>query len=368
MIVFGPAYIDRVLTIAQPLLPTAGAPSFDQSVTATNMEPLAEPQVCLDGSIGDRLVFHLPKNTGCPGLRFTLQEPLLVRLCVGQTIPCVTGQYAVETVRFQLGGMGAGYAKACHGLLRAPFGADETGRLVQTLLDEAGVSVSPSILPACQSDASLIILTPRAEKLAVGVRDALRHWRYTEEDATLAQAARAVIFCGAPNALVADILSRGVDAAVMYAPNMRNVDDTTVPLATLAPYIHYLAMNALEWAHLGEPQVLLATIPLISVTDGAHGSRVYVYGRRLDIPAVPHPAPRDTNRAGETYAATLFNALLAIYPNFPKDRLDEDAVRWAAVQASRQASRQLDITSFDFPPDTWRQELPTQQHTVKRIP
>ena len=213
------------------------------------------------------------------------------------------------------------------------------------------------MLPGHQSDASLVILSPHAEKLAVGVRDAMRHWRCSNEDYALAAGARALIFCGAPNALAAEILLHGVSAAVMYAPAMRNIDDTAVPLAALAPHIHYLAMNALEWAHIGERPAILQAIPLVSVTDGARGSHVYLHGRRLDIPAEPHPAPRDTNRAGETYSATLFKAMLAVYPNFPAGEIDVDVVRWAATVASRQASRQLDITTFDFPPDTWMQEV-----------
>ena len=142
-VVFGPAYLDRVLAIPHPLLPAADAPSFDQSVLAVSSEPLAEALVCLHGPSGDALVFHLPEGAACPGMRFILQEPLLARICAGRTIPCVTGDYVVETVRLQLGGMGAGYARACEGVLRAPFGADETGRLVQALLKDARIRVRP---------------------------------------------------------------------------------------------------------------------------------------------------------------------------------------------------------------------------------
>jgi ribokinase len=363
IMVFGPAYLDRVLTLTHPLLPAADAPSFDQSLPAVSVEPLAEPRVYLCGPSGDALVFHLPPTSACPGMRFTLQEPVLARLCAERPVPCVTGDYTVESVLLQLGGMGAGYAKACHGVLRAPFGADETGRLVQTLLQEARIDVAPTILPGCQSDTSLIILSPRAEKLAVGVRDALRHWRYVDEDYALASKARALIFCGAPNAFAVQILGQGLSAAVMYAPSMRNIDESVVPLAALTPYIHYLAMNALEWANLADQQSCLQTIPLISVTDGARGSRVYVHGRVIDIPAVAHPAPRDTNRAGETYASTLFKALLAVYPDFPHAEIAEDVARWAATAASRQAARQLDITTFDFPADTWLQEMAAPQRS-----
>ncbi|HEX2949401.1 MAG TPA: PfkB family carbohydrate kinase [Armatimonadota bacterium] len=360
IVVFGPAYLDRVLESAQPLQPIADAPSLDQSLIAARIEPLRESLVCLSGPSGDSLVFHLPEENVCPGMRVVLNEPVLARIYAGQTPPCVTGQYTMRTARLQLGGMGAGYAKACHGRLCAPFGDDETGNYIQKMLKDEQVQVSPIILPGHASDTSLIILGPRGEKLAVGVRDALLHWTANDEEYALAENARALIFCGAPNTLAANIITRGVSATVMFAPNMRNIDEVEVPLTALAPSIHYLAMNALEWAHLRDQQTLLQTIPLISITNGAHGSHLYICGRRHDIPAHPHPAPRDTNRAGETYGATLFKAILTLFPTFPQGQFDDDALCYAAMLASREASRQLDITSFDFPPDTWMQDLRTR--------
>jgi hypothetical protein len=67
----------------------------------------------------------------------------------------------------------------------------------------------------------------------------------TAEDRALAAAADALIFCGMPNALMAEVLSWDLQLPVMCAPAMRNICDTTVPLADFAAHIHYLTLNVL---------------------------------------------------------------------------------------------------------------------------
>jgi sugar/nucleoside kinase (ribokinase family) len=166
--------------------------------------------------------------------------------------------------------------------------------------------------------------------------------------------ADALVFCGAPNSLMAEVFSWKPDIPTMCAPSMRNVCDTDYPLADLAPHIDYLTLNALEWQHLDGRERVLDEVPVITVTDGPRGSRVYFRGGEHAIPAEPRTGPVNTNRAGETYGSTFFNVLLHDDPDFHRRRsIDSDLALRAGRIATAQASRQLDITGFAFPPDDW---------------
>ncbi len=59
--------------------------------------------------------------------------------------------------------------------------------------------------------------------------------------------------------------------------------------------------------------------------------------------------PRDTNRAGESYAATLLSTLLDHGWDAASGIIDDDLVRTAASRASAAAALELDKTSFGFP-------------------
>jgi len=222
---------------------------------------------------------------------------------------------------------------------------------VRDALAGMGVAVMPALLPDCPSDTSLVILSARGDKLAVGVRRAMVAWTPTEADRELVAQADALVFCGTPNAFMAEVLSWRPEAAVMCAPAMRNVCDATVPLASLANQIHYLTLNALEWANLDGQDALRARVPVLTITDGARGSRLLLGNRELAIPAQPVEGPVNANRAGETYGATVFTTLLAACPDFPAGITPELAER-AARRAAEQAARQLALAGFEFPEET----------------
>jgi sugar/nucleoside kinase (ribokinase family) len=358
-VVFGPAYLDTVIVIEGPLVRTVSTP-LDQSLSAVSCTPRTDGLLQLSGPTGDLLELILPADSPITGASYQLREPLLARVCAGQTIPVVTERHDVRRAYRQLGGMGAGYAKAFDGILCAPFGQDALGETVQSLLAEVAVAVQPTRLPSLTSDQTLIILSEHNDKLAIGERHALLHWTPQAKHFALAARARVLVFCGATNAFAAAVLAGGQPGLVMYAPSMRNIDDAAVPLHTLAPYLHYLALNALEWSQLAAHarEALLAQVPLITVTEGPRGSRVFASGRHWDVPAAPAAGPIDTNRAGETYAATFLKAIVHGCPLFPRHELDDRLIVWAATVASRQAARQLSLTDFAFPADDWSSEPP----------
>ena len=121
ILVFGPAYLDTVVEIPDPL---AAAP-LDQSLLANACAPRADSRVTLEGPTGDHLIFHLPPDAAAEAARYTLAEPVLAR--VGRAEP-VVGEHAVTRVRVQPGGMGAGYALALGGRSARPSGMTPPAR------------------------------------------------------------------------------------------------------------------------------------------------------------------------------------------------------------------------------------------------
>jgi len=359
-LIFGPAYLDVVLETESPLVTGDPPLLLDQSLLALSATGRDDGMLEVDGPTGDRLLFPLPAAQAAMAATYHLAEPVLARLLGRDTTRTVNGTYPVAQFRSQLGGMGAGYAKAFGGLLRTPFGGsgdapDVTGRQVLGWLAQHAIRCAPVYLPDCTSDSSLVLLSACGDKLAIGVREAMVHWRAAEEDRALVAEAAALVFCGAPNALLATVLSWQPGIPVMCAPALRNVCDAAVPLAAQAEGIHYLAMNALEWAQLTGRERLRDQVPVISITDGPHGSRILFRDGEVYIPAQPYVGPANTNRAGETYASTFFKVLLAEQPDFYRSgRVGEDVAAHAGAIATAQATRQLAIQEFAFPPDDWR--------------
>ena len=350
-LVFGPAYLDLVVETDRALAPDL----LDQSVPAARRLPRTDDVLRVSGPAGDRLDFHLPSDARTLAATYELCEPVLARLRGPATRETVTGDFPVVRFAQQLGGMGAGYAKALAGILRVPLGGssahpDQVGEAVQHMLRELHIQAIPSFLPDSASDASLILLSPRGDKLAIGVRAAMVRWHVEAQDRALAADAGALVICGAPNAFMAELLAAVPDIPVMCAPAMRNIGDTACPLADLASGIHYLTLNALEWAHLAGKERLLSAVPVITVTDGPRGSRIYAQGEELCVPAVPHHGPTDVNRAGETYGATFFQMLRQACPDFHRAGVSLALAERAGQLAAMQAERQLSITEFAFPP------------------
>lgn len=355
-LVFGPAYLDLVLTLAQPLLAPEQAPVrvLDQSLPAARMLPRNDGLLEVRGPTGDRLRLPLPPAMAACAATYELCEPVLMRVCGPQTDRILDSHYPVEDISRQLGGMGAGYAKALDGLLRMPLGCkdgrpDAVGREVFDLLAHHAIASAPACIADCESDTSLLLQSRQGDKLAIGVRQAMTRWQVSPEDHTLAAQASALVFCGAPNPLAAAVLERAPAIPVMFAPALRNVSDQMLPLSQLSERIHYLSLNALEWENMADRERLRRNIPVITVTEGARGSRILLGEREILIPAEHFTGDADTNRAGETYGATFFRMLLQRCPDFPQTGVPVDVAEYAGHLAAQQAAKQLAIRGFAFP-------------------
>jgi hypothetical protein len=350
-VIFGPAYLDLVIKLKVPIVPELPTP-LDQSLPVKSIISDESRTIQLISDIGDNLIINFTAKHACINGKYHLNEGILSRRCGIDCQPINKTIQADESFQ-QLGGMGAGYAKAFGGLLRMPLGDDAVGSKLREILASHHIISKPALLSGHNSDTTVVIQSQTGDKLAAGYRDALAHWQCCDDDIAMAKKAEYIIFCGASNSFMEKILFSGLSALVMCAPSMRNIDDADCPLADLANKIDYLAMNALEWSHLDRQNEIINAIPLITITDGARGSDIYLYGKQYFFPALPHHGPVDTNRAGETYASTIWKAIFHYCPSFPKDKISEELLNRIAKLASQQAHRQLDIVEFAFPPDDW---------------
>ncbi len=93
------------------------------------------------------------------------------------------------------------------------------------------------------------------------------------------------------------------------------------------------------------------------MTDGPDGSTVRYTttggeAQQIYVPAFPRRRPpRDTNRAGESYAATLLATLLDHGWDAASGVVDDGLVRQAAQRAAAAAALVLDRVDFGFPTD-----------------
>ncbi|HEX8199862.1 MAG TPA: sugar kinase, partial [Isosphaeraceae bacterium] len=164
--VFGPAYLDRVLRVDRPLLPPELGGVLDGSVEGSWAgEPGAV--LTLEDPAGGAIVADLPEGWPGPTGRVRLDRTL------------AEGRGAwrrpVRGTAWQddLGGMGAGYARALGGVLVSALGSEEdaTSRAVAALLARAGVVHRPIRVPGRPADWTLLVTSgAHGDKLPVGFR------------------------------------------------------------------------------------------------------------------------------------------------------------------------------------------------------
>ncbi|HEV3166773.1 MAG TPA: sugar kinase [Isosphaeraceae bacterium] len=343
--VFGPAYLDRVLRIDRPLVDDALRGLVDESIDG-RLEGgeglrLIDPQ---DGRIG----VELPEDWPGPRGTVLLSRPLVASAKGWRREVRGIGWHD------DLGGMGAGFAAVFRGELVSALGADDdpTSRAIVGLLARAGVAHRPIRIAGHPADWTLLITSAEfGDKLPIGFRGC--------HAAIVALSDRVDFQCGLrvvaalPNRLAGPLLRAPGPAVRFFAPASRNMVDADEPLARFSDAIDFLSCNRREWESQADRQHVDEAVPVLAITDGPRGSEVRfntTEGLRqsLHVAAFPrsHP-PRDTNRAGEAYAAALLRTLLDA--GWTPGPLSEDLARLAAERASAAAALEIDLERFGFP-------------------
>jgi ribokinase len=348
--VFGPAYLDRVVRVDGPLLDPALGPPLDQSIDGRGMFAESAEGLTLVDPGGRSIALELPRDWPGPTGRVLLASSLV------EPANGPRWSRAVKAVSWHddLGGMGAGYAAALGGTLISALGREEdaTSAAVAGLLALYAIDHHPVRLADQTADWTLLVTSGGyGDKLAIGFRGCHAALR---ADALATQTPCDLrVVAALPNPLAAAMLRQPRAAVRFFAPAMRNMRDRAVPVGRFAEMIDVIACNRREWESLEDREVVAWQVSILAITDGPRGSSVRFttpIGEpgMVTVPAFPRAAPpRDTNRAGEAYAATLLATLLngGWSPGVAKESL----VRYAAERAAAAAALVLDRLEFGFP-------------------
>jgi ribokinase len=348
--VFGPAYLDRVLRVDRPLVDPADGPPLDQSVDGSwkfgenRLIEIVDPA-------GWRLDIEPPTDWPGPKGSIVLVRPLR---------DCLTGRRQIRGLSSHddLGGMGAGFAAALRGRLWSVLGSetDPTSRAISALIAEHEIEHVPVRVGDHPADWTLLITSAgHGDKLPIGFRGCHAAAAMTALDAGIAEPCDACVVAALPNRLAQRVLSASNARARVFAPAMRNMLDRAVPISSFARFVDFLSCNRLEWESLEDREEVAWQVSILAITDGAAGSSVRYTtlggeARTVHLSAFPRARPpRDTNRAGETFAATLIATLLEAEWNASAGVVDDLLIDRAAKRASAAAALQLDREVFGFP-------------------
>ncbi len=343
---FGPAYLDRVLKVDRPLVDPAIGGVIDRSAPGRWEEGHARPDLLITGLAEGEIQVEPPADW--PGRLGTIR--------VGSE----GGDGSCRTVvgvawHDDLGGMGAGFAKAFGGTLHLPLGDDEDpiNHRILRLLDDAGIKCRPIHIPDRLGEWTLLVTSGEfGDKLPIGFRDPGTTdptGRIAEEPCDLLVAASMT------NRRAASALARPGARVRLFAPAMRNMTDAEPKVSAFARDVDILCCNRAEWEALADREEVAWRVPILAITDGPRGAEVRYTtptgeAGRLEIPAFPrtHP-PKDTNRAGEAFASTLVTSILDA--GWSPDSTPDAMIRLAAERASAASAQVLDRVEFGFPTD-----------------
>ena len=147
VLVFGPAYLDRVIRVGQPLVDPELSPALDQSVDGTWRFGKG---LQIEDASGSFLDVDLPGDWTGPQGKIALSRPLLS-----------PGDRRVSALDWHddLGGMGAGYAKAFGAKLVSALGAedDPTSQSISALLTSVEIEHRPVRIVSKHADWTLLI-------------------------------------------------------------------------------------------------------------------------------------------------------------------------------------------------------------------
>ena len=347
--VFGPAYLDRVLRVIEPLLGPDFGVTLDLSVGGSPVDgPAIDGLLTLLDPAGGRLEIETPDGWPEP-----FEAILLDRLLAPSASPW-SRRVQGSSWRDDLGGMGAGYAKALGGVLDSALGpaSDPFSVRIAAMLQEQGIEHRPTVVPQAVADWTLLVSSgPHGDKLPIGFRGC--HTMLGAYPLPVGPTPDVLVVASLSNRLAASAL-RSVEAPVrVFAPTLRNMTDNDPPLGRFADRVDLLCCNRQEWDALDDQATVLGVVPVVSVTDGPAGALIHYrdhsgHVRRHIEPAFPRARPPvDTNRAGEAFASTLLTALLD--RGWTRGLAVDDQIREAARRASAASALVLDCESFGFP-------------------
>ena len=353
-LVFGPAYLDRVIRVGRPLLdPATNAGVIDRSVDGRRLagDPSVDGLIHLVGPEDATLTIDPPDGWPGPWGSVAISRRFADRGALGSWRRALRGVGWSE----DLGGMGAGFAASLAGTLISALGPtdDPASRAIEGLLGQAGIRHEPVRIADHVADWTLLISSgPHGDKLAVGFRGC--HAAWTDFEPWRERRCRVRVVAALPNRVAAWALGEpGFSQIRALFPNARNMLDRVDPLAGFADRFDFLSCNRGEWDDLGDQAGALDRVPIVAVTDGPRGALVRFVDEagkqdQIEVPVFPRTRPIvDTNRAGEAFASTLLATL--IEAGWTPGPASADLIHRAAWRGSAAAALVLGRSDFGFP-------------------
>lgn len=350
VLVFGPAYLDRILRVDRPLVAGDQGPPIDQSVEGAWKFGESEAIEVIDP---EGFSLEITPPPGWPGPRgeIRLQGPIREG---------GTGRRRLRALAWSddLGGMGAGYASALDGVLHSALGPsdDPTSRAIAGLISRYRIEHRPLRVPGRPADWTLLITSGEfGDKLPIGFRGCHAALDPNELAGRSGEACDVLVVAALPNPHAEAVLRSSPAPTRFFAPALRNMSDRRDPVARFADRIHLLSCNRMEWETLEDREAVASGVPIVAVTDGSRGVEIRFMdptgqSRRIRRDAFPRSRPpRDTNRAGEAFASTFLATLLDDGWTGASGEVDEAQVGQAADRAAAAAAIELDLTEFGFP-------------------
>jgi ribokinase len=348
--VFGPAYLDRVLRVDTPLFKSGLGPPFDQS-TDGRWKFTSNRRIDVIDPSGYTLEIEVPGDWPGPFGEVELCSPLRAG---------AHGRRRLLGLDWHddLGGMGAGYAEALQGVLRCALGPadDPAGQAVSRRLDALGIAHALLRVAGRPADWTLLITNGQfGDKLPIGFRGCHQAADPAAFAALAGTSCDLRVVASLPNEISARVLKAPGAGVRLFAPALRNMRDRGFPLSRFAAAIDILCCNRIEWETLEDREEVGRQVSILVVTDGERGSTVRYTNplgdpELLMVEAFPRTAPpRDTNRAGEAYGATLVASLLDQGWDAARGTVEDSLIRTAATRAAAAAALVLDRVEFGFP-------------------
>ncbi len=202
--VYGPAYLDRVLRVDRPLVePASGSGSpIDQSVDGS-LGFTGNSNLELVDAAGYTIEIAVPPGWPGPTGRIKLEQEIRAG---------ATGRQAVSGLSWldDLGGMGAGYAAALGGRVHSALGPrdDPISQVVEGLLDQQAIAHSAIRVPARPADWTLLVSSGgHGDKLPIGFRGCHAALDPVSFDPWLVDPCDLRVVAALPNRLAARILA-----------------------------------------------------------------------------------------------------------------------------------------------------------------
>jgi ribokinase len=129
--------------------------------------------------------------------------------------------------------------------------------------------------------------------------------------------------------------------------------DLDPKVSSFARDMDILCCNRTEWESLADREEVAWRVSILVVTDGPRGAEIRFTAPNGDTGFLTTPAfprrepPKDTNRAGESFAATLVTTLLD--GGWSPGTTEEGLIRVAGERASAAAALTIGRVDFGFP-------------------